>query len=190
MPRTVKEKDSEDVDQHIHYRKGVQKQNILAKRLPEIRDIPYAMKLSIFGQGSLMGEEDVFGRGKFSCTIKCHTQKGKVFEISEEHFRSMKKSEAAWLAIMEKIIQKESRQIATHIRNEPRNFDKEDKALSKILKANLKRDLDFDTRFKKASPSPKRSPIRSQRSPSSSPGRSDGKYNRTETSPSPKPRIS
>jgi CRP-like cAMP-binding protein len=36
--------------------------NILAKRLPEIRDLPYHMKLSIAGVGSLLGEEDVFSR--------------------------------------------------------------------------------------------------------------------------------
>jgi len=51
----------------------IMRKNILAKRLPEIKDLPYYLKLSIFGKGSLMGEEDVFSRSKFSCTLKCHS---------------------------------------------------------------------------------------------------------------------
>ena len=65
------------VSQSLKTRKG----NVLAKRLPEIRDLPQNMKLSIFGRGSLMGEEDVFSRNKFSCTLKCLSSKGKVFEL-------------------------------------------------------------------------------------------------------------
>ena len=53
--------------------------NILAKRLPEIKDLPYQMKLSIFGPGSLIGEEDIFNRNKYSCTLKCYSQKGVLF---------------------------------------------------------------------------------------------------------------
>ena len=62
------------------------RKNVLAKRLPEIKDLPYNMKLSIFGHGSLMGEEDVFSRSRFSCTLKCHSSKGKVFELAKEQF--------------------------------------------------------------------------------------------------------
>ena len=87
----------------------MQKRNILAKRLPEIRDLPYNLKLSFLGRGSLMGEEDVFSRSKFSCSLKCHSLKGTVFELPKEQFQMLKTSEQSWLAIMEKIIQKESR---------------------------------------------------------------------------------
>ena len=80
------------------------RRNVLAKRLPEIKDLPYNMKLSIFGRGSLMGEEDVFARSKFSCTLKCYSSKGTVFELSKEQFSLLKQSENSWLAIMEKII--------------------------------------------------------------------------------------
>ena len=55
------------------------RRNILAKRLPEIKDLPYNLKLTIFGRGSLMGEEDVFSRSKFSCSLKCYSSKGAVF---------------------------------------------------------------------------------------------------------------
>ena len=70
-----------------------QKRNILAKRLPEIKDLPYNQKLSIFGRGSLLGEEDVFSRTHFSCTLKCYSQKGTLYELSKEYFQLLKSSE-------------------------------------------------------------------------------------------------
>ena len=99
--------------------------NILAKRLPEIKDIPYSQKLSILGKGSLLGEEDIFARSKYSCTCRCISSTGSVYELSREEFIKLKSSEQSWLAIMEKIIQKECRAQATHLNGEPRNFDKE-----------------------------------------------------------------
>ena len=65
----------------------------MAKRLPEIKDLPYSLKLSILGRGSLVGEEDVFSRTKYSCSLKCYSQKGKVFELPREHFFVLKSSE-------------------------------------------------------------------------------------------------
>jgi CRP-like cAMP-binding protein len=62
----------------------MQKRNILARRLPEIKDLPYSLKLSIMGRGSLMGEEDVFARSEFSCTLKCYSSKGTVYEFPKD----------------------------------------------------------------------------------------------------------
>ena len=90
--------------QSQQHNQRTQRRNILAKRLPEIKDLPYSMKLAILGKGSLMGEEDVFSRSKFSCTLKCYSQRGTVFELPKEQFQSLKGSEQSWLAIMEKII--------------------------------------------------------------------------------------
>jgi hypothetical protein len=36
--------------------------NVLADRLPEIKDFPYSLKLSLMGPGSLAGDEDIIGR--------------------------------------------------------------------------------------------------------------------------------
>ena len=38
--------------------------NILAKRLPEIKDVPANFRVSIFNMGALMGEDDVVKGGK------------------------------------------------------------------------------------------------------------------------------
>lgn len=100
--------------------------NVLAKRLPEIKDLPYNLKLSIFGKGSLVGEEDVIFRTKFSCTLKCYSSKGVVFKLPKEQLQMLKTSERSWLSIMEKIIQKEGKKQANHLNNTPRNFEKED----------------------------------------------------------------
>ena len=58
--------------------------NVLAKWLPEIKDLPYNHRLSIFGRGSLIGEEDVFTRSRFSCSLTCYSSKGKIYELAKE----------------------------------------------------------------------------------------------------------
>ena len=60
--------------------------NILAKRLPEIKDLPYQMKLSIFGTGSLIGEEDIFSRTTYSTSLKCYSSKGVLLRLPKEQF--------------------------------------------------------------------------------------------------------
>ena len=62
-----------------------------------------------------MGEEDLFARTFFSCTLKCVSKKGTVYELPKEQFYMLKNSEHSWLKIMEKIIQKEHRQQANYI---------------------------------------------------------------------------
>ena len=49
------------------------RRNILAKRLPEICDVPNSHKLSIFGRASMLGEEDVATRANYQCTLKCYS---------------------------------------------------------------------------------------------------------------------
>ena len=61
-------------------------QNILAKKLPEIQDIPKIMKLSIYGSGSLIGEEDTLNRDFYNCTLKCETLKGTLYVIKKQDF--------------------------------------------------------------------------------------------------------
>lgn len=60
--------------------------NILASKLTEIRDIPNAQRLSIFGPGTILGEEDFLKREKHSCTLKCNSMSGKLFKITADLF--------------------------------------------------------------------------------------------------------
>ena len=109
LPKSDKVLDNANLN-HISKQNRIRYQNILAQRLPEIKDIPFEMKLSIFGRGSLIGEEDIFSRQMYSTTLKCYSSKGTLFRLPKEQFQLLKTSELSWLSIMEKIIHKESRQ--------------------------------------------------------------------------------
>ena len=102
------------------------RRNILAKRLPEICDVPHRHKLSIFGRASMLGEEDVATRPNYSCSLKCYSFKGTLYELKKEYFNLLKQSEPSWHAIVDKIIQKERLVKATNLKGIPRDFEKED----------------------------------------------------------------
>jgi len=54
-------------------------QNVLARKLVELKDFPYAHKLAIYGPGSLLCEEDlVNNRETYSCTLRCISPKGSL----------------------------------------------------------------------------------------------------------------
>ena len=53
--------------------------NTLEKRLTEVNYIPDYHRLSIFQKGSLVAEEDVLNKEKYSYTLKCYSTKGKLY---------------------------------------------------------------------------------------------------------------
>ena len=82
-----------------HIKKGYEKPheqrpktltNILAQRMPEIKDFPYMYRLNILEVGGLAGEEDIFTRKSYSCTLKCYSHKGKVYKMAKEYFKMLK----------------------------------------------------------------------------------------------------
>lgn len=92
------------------------------------------MKLSIFGVGSIVGEEDVFNRSCYSCNLKCISLIGKVFVIKKEDFLNLKNQEESWVGIIEKIQVKEKRREGELIgTNASKN---EDLITKKTIKAN------------------------------------------------------
>lgn len=82
---------------------------VLAQKLPEIKDIPGKLKLSIFGVGSIVGEEDVINRENYSCSLKCISLTGKLFVINKVDFFNLRNNDESWLGIIEKILMKEKR---------------------------------------------------------------------------------
>ncbi len=76
------------------------KVNILARKMPEIKDIPTKMKLTIFGVGSLIGEEDVLNRNTYGCTLKCHSLKGTLYQIKKQDFMMIRHQDDSWLSII------------------------------------------------------------------------------------------
>ena len=77
--------------------------NILAKRLPELQDFPQQHKLSIYGVGCLLGEEDVLAKRPFTCNLRCYSTKGVVYEIKKEHFRMLMYSKESKAAIISSV---------------------------------------------------------------------------------------
>ncbi len=78
--------------------------NILAKRLPEIKDLPLQYKVVLSGSGTLLGEEDVILKSKFRCTVSCYSAKGTLYEMPAENFMNLKNQEHAWSEIFEKVV--------------------------------------------------------------------------------------
>ena len=60
--------------------------NIYATKMPEIKDVPSNMRVTIFGIGSLLGEEDSINKTNYTCTLKCHSLKGTLYSINKQDF--------------------------------------------------------------------------------------------------------
>ena len=92
--------------------------NVLADKLPEIKDFPYNLKLSIMGAGSLLGEEDIIGRNEHACSVKCSSSRGLVYYISKTQFLEMVgATQESYGAVLENIFMKEKRKKASFIKN-------------------------------------------------------------------------
>lgn len=82
---------------------GINKQkmgNVLAEKMPEMRDLPSTHKLSIYGPGCLLGEEDVLSKKKvYSCTVRCYSTKGVLYEVSKDEFLKLLLYEKTFEAI-------------------------------------------------------------------------------------------
>ena len=64
--------------------------NILAKRLPEIKDLPLQYKVVLAGPGTLLGEEDVLSNTLYRCSVRCYSAKGSLYEMPVENFMNLK----------------------------------------------------------------------------------------------------
>ena len=73
----------------------------MAKKLPEVQDLPVAHKLTIFGQGCLLGEEDLLSTRTqgYQTTCKCYSTKGVLFEIPKEEFLKLLQSDKSMDAV-------------------------------------------------------------------------------------------
>ena len=94
-----------------------ERMNILARRLPEIKDVPFQMKVVIACTGSILGEEDCVSRQKYTSSVRCISQKGTMYELPAEAFLNIQNQERSWLMVIEKVVQKEHRLMATHLTN-------------------------------------------------------------------------
>lgn len=126
------------------------KRNILARRLPEIKDLPYKYRMSYLARGSLIGDDDVVARDNYSATCKCHSTTGTLYELSKEEFMKLQNSDQSWLKILEKIIRKQQIRQGAHLDGEPRNFEKEIKDMEEQVESVLISGSGSPKRSKKA----------------------------------------
>ena len=71
--------------------------------MPEISDFPYNYRISLLEVGSIAGDEDIWARKIYSCSLKCYSQTGSVYRIAREQFLELKKTDSAWFEVVSKI---------------------------------------------------------------------------------------
>ncbi len=111
MPRDLSYQTSEVVE--LFGYKPV-KQNIFNQKLTEIRDVPMNLNFMYVGRGSLVGEEDVISKEKYSCTVSCNSLKATIYAISKENFMTLRRADDCWMNILEKALWKEHRKRGDH----------------------------------------------------------------------------
>ena len=72
---------------------------MLAKKFTELQSIPNKYKITIYGPGSLIGEEDIINRKYYSSTLRCLSQKGRLYRMKIEDFQHFKNSHDSWMQI-------------------------------------------------------------------------------------------
>ena len=82
-------------------------------------DLPKNLRLFTHQIGSIMGEEDLFNETnqKYSGTLKCQSQRGKVFKISREHLMCIKQQPESYLMLINQIIKKDKRKHGEFVSN-------------------------------------------------------------------------
>ena len=79
----------------VHTR--TKEQNTLARKFSELKDFPKKHKLSYYGYGSILGDEDVcYEREFYSCSVRCVTDHGSVYALNADIFRTIKIDVDAW----------------------------------------------------------------------------------------------
>jgi hypothetical protein len=62
---------------------------VLVRKLPELRNLPKLFKIVIYGEGSLIGQEDMIDKEFYTCSLRCMSQKGKLLCIKKSDFLAL-----------------------------------------------------------------------------------------------------
>ena len=80
------------------------RENVLACRLDEMKDLPREQRLALLSEGALVGEEDVISRPVYSCDLVCKSSKGILYQISKENFGFLKSNNEIWLQLLNRAV--------------------------------------------------------------------------------------
>lgn len=64
--------------------KSTEAVNVLAKKLPELPDLPMNHKLQIYTTGSVLGEEGACRQLNYQANLKCTSETGSLLVIPKE----------------------------------------------------------------------------------------------------------
>lgn len=95
--------------------------NTLARKFSEIRDFPKTHKLGTYGRGSILADEDIVNRRQqYSCSVRCDSEKGILYQMECIDFRLLKQSPDAWSLIEKQAELKEEKRKCLNIKTSPR----------------------------------------------------------------------
>ena len=57
----------------------------------------------------MVGQEDVYRDSPYSCTLKCHSQKGTLLLFPKEVFMKLRKIDVSWQEVLKQIAVRSSR---------------------------------------------------------------------------------
>jgi hypothetical protein len=67
--------------------------NSLLRKFSEIKDFPLQHKLGTYGKGSILADEDVvYLREHYSCTVRCISNTGSLYQIDANDLRVIKQN--------------------------------------------------------------------------------------------------
>lgn len=103
--------------------------NVLAKKLPEIQDLPFSHRLSILGPGCLLGDDDILSKTStdYSCTCKCYSTKGVLFEVAREDFLKYISLEPSLRAVREVVSHKNKHKLGHDLQDYVRETGEDDR---------------------------------------------------------------
>lgn len=89
--------------------------NMLASKFPELKDFPSHFEMTRYGPGSFLGEDDIVnGRETYSCTVKCISETGILYQASTLIFSQLKETKRTWRKIEDSSVTKESKKKGFH----------------------------------------------------------------------------
>lgn len=87
----------------------------LRVRLPEASYLPRQERVVIMSKGTVVGDEDILNREKYSNTVKCTSQQGQLYQMAKENFRYFFQFEKMKTQFLHNVVVKEQKCIFTHI---------------------------------------------------------------------------
>ena len=85
------------------------------KKFPDQQDFSKFHDISLFQEGSLVGEHDVYKNGQHSTTVTCHSRHGVLWKMSRATFMRIQRNKEAWANLTEMVAFRQFRKMADDV---------------------------------------------------------------------------